>query len=256
MSESRSEVVFSEQQEKPEITYVSTLLYHGAKRPFTYKNDYRFDENDLDGSFTLGEGIYLTDKLDSAVEYSKVRQHSETANPIIFSISAQECKFLDFRGEDGNLPVEQEMVVRWRDYFRTYLDKQIDERPDVGPEKVIVDVADSPIRRRMINQDWLDRKELQDYLAYLNEIIDEEKSVDLRFLLGVDRVEETNTDFDGDITRPQWSGLFRQFMLDEDYDGVIYLEGSEIHRAGQHPSFVVYNLDSIKISDKPIDLSE
>jgi len=243
----------------PETTYVSTLLYHGTKEPFHFRTDYTFNDPSNDGSFTLGTGIYLTNSLEHAADYSWVRKSRREGPAIIFSVAAEQCKFLDFRGEEGNVPVTVEMIVKWKDYFEQDLKRQKQEKPDLGPERIEVDFPHSPniTKRIKINWEVVTRKNLDAYLSYLQELLTSPRRVDLRELLGTAPVPWTKTQFEGNETAPLWSNLFRSFVVQElEHDGIIYLEAAEGNLKELYPSFVVYNLESIHFSDKPLSPHE
>lgn len=244
------------ESQNPETTYVSSFLFHGAKNEFNYRDDYDFSDYGNDGSFTLGEGFYLTDNPINAVNYSKVRKRSNENYPVVYSADVSNCKFLDFRSykDNQNVPVTSEMVSKWRDCFKRDLEKQIEEKPDLGPEKTVISNPGSNIQRIKINREYLVRKDLQNYLSYLDNIVSKNQSVDLREMLGTAPVpEDIETEFSGNESAPTWSKLFRRFVTKElGYDGVIFYEGTEGELSGMYPSFVVYNLDSIKVSQKPL----
>lgn len=242
------------QSEKPEVTYVETLLFHGAKAEFQFSSEYTFDNPENDGSFTLGEGMYLTAKMDHALDYSEVRQRAKEYKPLVYSVSSENCKFLDFRGADGNnVPVPTEIVTQWRDCFKQDLARQISQKPDLGPERVEVAVPGSTTMRIKINREYMEREDLVLYLNYLDEVVQSSKPVEIRELLGTAPVREMKTTFTGNETAPPWSRLFRTFVTDQlHYDGLIALEGGEGNMKGLHASYVVYNLDAITVSQQPL----
>lgn len=247
----------SQSKHFPEITYVSTMLFHGAAEKFSFRSDYGFDNPENDGSLTLGEGVYLTDKIDHALDYSQVRQHGQGPQPFVYAVSAEACKFLDFRGENGNVPVPAEMVTKWRDFFRADLEKQILSKPDLGPPRTNVDVPGSPFGKSILNFAYFERESLKKYLTYLEELTATHRQVDVRELLGTAPVNWTQTEFSGNETAPSWSHLFRLFMTESmKFDGLIFLEAAEGELAGLHPSFIVYNLDSIHFSPEPVAVTD
>ena len=228
----------SKEREVPETTYYEGILFHGAPRPFVFRTDYKYDNPEDEGSQTLGLGLYTTDELDVASNYSEVRQAGyEDKSPFIYTLYAPNCKFLDFRGEHGNVPVTKDILSRWRDYFAEQLRKEIEARPDLGPEKVTIQNPGESFTRFKTNGEVSARKEKQVYLEFLRELEDQSR-IDLRVMLGTDTSGST-----------PWIHYFKRFVMGKlGYDGIIIEEGGEGEKAKDHATFVIYNLDSVYFS--------
>lgn len=233
------------------MLYYTGILYHGAVRQFRFDSGYKFDDETKDGSETLGQGIYLTDQSQIASSYSKVRQLGEEKDPIVYTVSAEDCKFLDFRGESGNLPVDSLFLSKWKDYYKKVFDDDNKRNPDLGPEFTINVV--NGLERRVTNWPLYLRKRQQEYLDYLEQL-SKEQNVDLRVMLGTapNKQGQSKFPYQGSVI---WGSTFRQFMTDElDYDGIIYIERTEDESKMQHASFVIYNMKPLIFPDEPLEV--
>ncbi|MDP4009537.1 MAG: hypothetical protein Q8P53_00980 [Candidatus Shapirobacteria bacterium] len=129
------------------------LLYHGCAKDFKF--DSRFDYSsdvilDSDGSWTLGEGFYMTESRNEAENYSRVRQYKDSADAKVISLLPFEAKLLDLRDRenlDNNVPVPVEFVQSWQQFYKDILEKR-DRSKDLSDIKEIED----------------------DYLKYLNDV--------------------------------------------------------------------------------------
>lgn len=239
----------------PEITYYSGILYHGSKRPIKFDSKFNYSDASaiFDGSFTLGEGLYFTDDMSIAKDYSMVRQHN-SQNPLVYSAYMPDCKFLDFRGENGNLMVPIGMISQWRNYFGTYLNDLETISPLTGKE--FEDVVVNGVNRRKINREFSVRKDLKTYLGYLDSLVKDGKGVDLRILLGSapgKEIPDNDAGYSGGDYSPDWSKLFKNFAIEVlEVDGIIYFEKGEDSENKDHTTFVVYNLESVNFSEETI----
>ena len=243
-----SEVKIPVHLEIPEITHHEGLLYHGAKKPFEFKSDYQFNDPTLDGSFTLGTGLYLTDMPTDAANYSEVRQHPFEKH-IVYSVYAPDCRFLDFRSQSGgNVPVPKDILLQWIDYFGKDLEREKEEKPDI-PEYVEIPAVkpDSMRTNRKYNFEFMMRTNKENYFKYLKEITNRD-TVDLRVMFGTGPTGKTESGYTM-ADAPMWSNLIREFFVDKlGYDGIIYIEGGEGKKGKDHASFVVYNLNNVYFS--------
>lgn len=244
----------------PETTFVEGILYHGTREPFAFSKDHNYHDPELnksDGSLTLGEGLYLTNDDKTAENYSVVRGNTEKL-PIVYSVYAPDCKFLDFRGENGgNVFVPNNMLQKWTKYFEFQFIQELRNKPDLGPAYIDVPVEGNSMisARRKMNLAYMMRDERRKYLEYLREISDKE-NIDLRVMLGTSPAAKNNTDFHGSYPAPPWVSEFRRFMIDEmEYDGIIYIEGGEGKDKRDHATYIVYDLSKIFFSTEPINKS-
>ena len=250
----------TEVEEKPETTYYSGILFHGAKKQFSFRSDYfdidlaeRLKDDAPDGSFTLGEGLYLADNKDDAQNYSRVRQSqtdSDDFDPFIYSSYAPDCKFLDFRGEFHNVPVPNEAIKKWIRFYKDQIEQRYGHIPEDAPEYTVVD--EGMVRRRKPIPGVRKRNWATQYTNFLEEV-QNSKDLDLREMLGTSPARKNQSGFDGNYPSPDWTTNFRNFVVGElGYDGIIYSEGGEGEKARDHDSFVVYNLDKIHFSEKTL----
>ncbi|MEO6729008.1 MAG: hypothetical protein ABIM99_03735 [Candidatus Dojkabacteria bacterium] len=241
--------------EKPEVTYFEGILYHGAKKELTFSKDFDYSDpnSSFDGSFTLGEGMYLTDNRELAKSYSNVRQHN-SGQHLVYSAHAPNCKFLDFRGEHGNVPVEGQMLIDWERTYSDYLNKLELEEPI--SEEEYEDVVINGRTRRKFNRALLEREDLRVYGKYLKALAVGNIKVDLRVMLGSapgGDLPKNDSGYEGGDYAPPWSSLFRRFIIGQSYDGIIYNEEGEGKDDGNHPTYVVYKLEAIEFSTETID---
>lgn len=212
---------------KEEFEKSPDLLFHGCSKPIEFNQNFDYYSNGYltnnDGSTTLGVGFYTVDNRSAAESYSKQRQ-SRVENPHenILSILPYKARMLDFRQEnnlDKNIPVPKEFALKWKEYFNDYLKKRPQREGNVGK---IFDKFES------------------DYSNYLDKVL-ELDSYSLRVLLMTESSKELKS---GSAPSPLWSTLFKDFVINQGYDGVIYnekVEGSDI----TSPSYVFYNLQKI-----------
>ncbi|HWA52270.1 MAG TPA: hypothetical protein VG895_04405 [Patescibacteria group bacterium] len=245
------------QIEEPETTYYSGILYHGAKEPFNFDPKYDYNTATTDGSWTLGPGLYSLHTEEEAKKYSHVRQghydYSTHKKPPthVYSVYANDCKFLDFRNEEGgNTFTPPNIIKKWKSYFEKRFNQEKEEKPDLGPEIAHVE-GKNGIGRRIINRAYIDRDKKEKYLKYLEEIEDK-SNIHLRKMLGTQPIINSPSGFNGNNYGVQWGNWFADFVVkDLGYDGIIYIEGTEYEK-GDASTFIIYNLDSIKVSEKPI----
>jgi hypothetical protein len=252
VNEQSSEIAI--QHDVLETTYYNGILFHGSKKPFQFRAEYNYDVDvsDTDGSWTLGPGLYMLDDLEGAKDYSSVRQSKESTESYVYSVSAPNCKFLDFRGEQGeNVPVPKSMIHAWAEFFGIELEKEIVQNPTVGNiYETYVDASGTT--RRRLNLAAVSRDTKQKYAQFLREL-DKQGTEDLRYMLGTEPVVDSESGFTGNFTGPEWGKLFSEFVTKKlGYDGIIYIERSEKNEAFTQATYVVYNLDSIQVSQEPI----
>lgn len=216
---------------KEEFEKSEDLLFHGCSKPieFSQSFDYYSEEylTNNDGSTTLGFGFYTVDSRSAAGSYSKQRQIGiENTSEHVISVMPYNARMLDFRQEENlnkNIPVPREFALKWKEYFNDYLSKRQQREGNVGK---IFDKFEN------------------DYSKYLEKVL-ELDNFSLRVLLKTEASKELKS---GSAPSPLWSTLFKDFVINQGYDGVIYnekVEGSDITSA----TYVFYNLEKIGTYD-------
>ncbi|MBI2196311.1 hypothetical protein HYU45_01725 [Candidatus Daviesbacteria bacterium] len=210
------------------------LLYHGAAGRFDFQPafDYRSADycTDTDGSETLGEGFYTTDSVSAAENYSLVRQHIGKPQPIVMKVLPYQAKVLDLRATTDssvNVPVSTDFFNSWYEHYKKYFEDQ-----------TIIE-----------NQPWNIRAMETEYWNFLNRAkrrVDTGEPIDLRVMLGTAPFAK--------LRSPNWPSpcymkLFSNFMVDQGYDGLIYIEGGEGGKKQSSPSYVFYNLEKVGTYD-------
>jgi len=206
------------------------LLYHGSAKQFTYKQAFDYGDEeyiaDNDGSQTLGAGFYTTDLLSAAENYSKERQgRNIDAYPFVTRVLPYEARVLDLRaskdiGHNASLP--SEIFNKWFDHYRDYYHKP-------GRE----------------NLPWYISEVENEYMEILNKakaLIDTGELLDLRNILGTGSSAKLRT---RNWSSPCYMKLFADFMMQQGFDGLVYIEGGEGPKREIHPSFVFYNLAKV-----------
>ncbi|MFH1142280.1 MAG: hypothetical protein V1695_01045 [Candidatus Uhrbacteria bacterium] len=203
------------------------LLFHGTPRPmhFSPEFDYHSQEylTDNDGSTTLGFGFYAIDNQAEASNYSVVRQSRADGQPIVVSILPHEARVLDLRRKDElvkNAPIPRELALKWKDRFLRHLQTRTPREGNIG---TIFDSLE------------------QEYAQYLDRVLTLDE-IDLRVLLGTAPSKQIKS---LNLPSPPWTVLFSDFMLKEDFDGLVYNEGGEGIQGGGGTSYVFYNLKKI-----------
>lgn len=201
------------------------LLFHGSREPIEYNPKFVYDKDfysTQDGSLTLGTGFYTTPDKEQAENYSFVRQagtEKETLHTI--SLLPKNAEMLDLRDKTNsefNSFLPREIFEKWREKFVRYYKSQ--------------DRSKLP---------WYEEKFETTYLQHLDKLA-EYPNVDLRSMLwtGADKNVP-----DGWYPSPPWVELFSDFMRDEGYDGVIYIEGGEGEKNKAAPTFCFFNTEVI-----------
>lgn len=248
-----------EYQEVPETTYTEGFLFHGAMSEVSFdaQFDYSKPGATADASATLGDGLYLTDKPDVAVNYSSVRQGRKMEKTIVYSVYAPDCKFLDFRGENENILTPVDIIRKWYVYYKAQFLAEVAAEPDIGPESEIVKTPGETFTRKKINWKFIERENKWQYIDLLEQVLSQNMRVDLRQMLGVDKIHSDSITSNYDPHHsPYWIGEFRTFVMDIlDYDGIIYDEAGEGENAKEHSTFIIYNLEKIVFSRTPLEQS-
>ena len=210
------------------------LLYHGAASHFNYQQtfDYRVAEycTNSDGSQTLGEGFYTTDSVSSAENYSLVRQYSDKSQPIVMKVLPYQARVLDLRVATDptvNAHVSTDFFNRWYEHYKKYFENQ-----------TITE-----------NQPWNIRAMELEYWNFLNRAkghVNAGESIDLRVMLGTASFTKLRSPY---WPSPCYMKLFSNFMVEQGYDGLVYVEGGEGAKRQSSPSYIFYNLEKVGTYD-------
>lgn len=205
----------------PEILFHGTPIKFKFSPEFNYEADHYLEIND--GSQTLGEGFYTTPNLKSAQEYSTIRQKDKTT-PVVIEVLPFQAKMLDLRDKHQptkNAPIPSHLFSKWCETVKQNYQAVLSK--------------DTP---------WYIREMEEKYLLYLEKLSSISSSPDLRVMLGTTpspHPELSTLNFPS----PPWMKLFSKFMIEQNYDGLIYNEGSEKKNGQINPSYVFYNLEKI-----------
>lgn len=197
------------------------LLYHGAAKEFSYDPEGEYDLMDTggDGATDYGAGFYTTDNYSQAENYSKVRGFREDA--IVYNFLPHQAKMLDvkdIRDPKINGALPPSFVEEWLSFLEEYLKTE-----DLFPN--FAEWLKKNIREN-IKATFIDR---------VKEQLEKNEPVKIR------------TDSDG-VEGIFWyneNGLidiaFRDFMVAQGFDGLIYREGGEGKEGKDLTGYVFYN---------------
>lgn len=202
------------------------LLFHGGGVEFTYSSSGDFDSSlSADNNAAdFGAGFYTTDNKQQAINYSKVRSRITRQTPVVYSFLPFKAKLLDVRdstdpGYNGALP--KEFVEKWITYLENYLK---------------------------------DDKNFQHYNGFQKEVVQQGISTQFLERLRLDLQQNKIIKIRGDNLHPgifntHNNGLidtqFRDFMLEQGYDGMIYREKGEGEHGEPLTGYVFYNYQSV-----------
>lgn len=209
-----------------EFEQSSERLYHGAPRdfPFSQEFDYKSPTYALEtaGSTTIGLGLYTTDLRSAAESYSSVRGAEE--EPIVIkTLLPYEARVLDLRATTDvskNAPFPKALAEKWNIRYKKYI---TDRKPREGILGRHVDASE------------------EKYAAYLDRVMNL-PSIDLRVMLETAPQPQLKS---RRLPSPPWTSTFSQFMREEGFDGLVYVEGGEGQNKQQSASYVFYNLRKI-----------
>ena len=203
------------------------LLFHGSVKPLNFSQalDYRSSEysTENDGSTTLGFGFFTTDSKKAALNYSVVRQAGILSQVLAIPVLPYQARVLDLRNKDNlsrNAPVSREFATKWKDWFRCYLEIKTPARDNIGI--------------------FIDQME-REYAMYLERVLTLDE-IDLRVLLETTHAPQIKS---RNLPSPPWTLLFPDFMREEGYDGLVYIEGGEGEQKENSASYIFYNLSKI-----------
>ena len=210
---------------KEEFDQSPEILYHGTSdRNFQYTPLFDYNSKEYiessDGSQTLGVGLYTTDDLHAAEQYSLVRKGLK-GPPIIQRFLPYKARMYDFRTADGktNAFVPREFFDKWFKYYKEYYQN--------------LDRSKLP---------WYIETMLVEYYLYLNTLAKTNEQFDLRVMLGTAPHPVLKSP---NWPSPAYMRTFTNFMKSLGFDGLIYIEGGEGPNRRDHNSFVFYNLKKV-----------
>lgn len=215
---------------KKEFEKSPHILYHGAAKAFvySYKGEYDWKVNTFGDTWAdYGKGIYTTDNLDQAKNYSRERskylpEEQKPQSEIVYTFLPYQARMLNVR--DKNNPeitgvLSTSFVKDWVNYLEAHLLND-DNFTDVIPQRAV------GIVKQGIKQYFLDR---------VKKALEENQQITIR----------GNFKSEPGIFLPQMSGLieepFRNFMISKGYDGMIYREGGEGEGRENLTGHVFYN---------------
>jgi len=218
---------------KEEFNKNMDIVFHGAAKKFQYSHEgkYNWEENTFGDSWNdYGKGLYATDNLEQAQNYSQERskyldKDKRPSKEVVYSFLPYKARMLDVRDKEdhdslGILP--SNFTKDWVEYLENYLSKD-DNFANIDPDNVIILIKEG------IKENFLDR---------LKKSIEENQKIIIR---GGFR--------EHGIFLPNMNGLidevFRDFMLSKEYDGMIYLEGGEGENKENLTGYVFYNYEVI-----------
>lgn len=219
------------------------LLFHGTgERNFIFRRDLDYGSFDRPVSATIGEGFYCTDNRRDAEIFSQVRQVSDEAEPFVINLLPHQARMLDLRSTvdpKRNAPVPIELFNAWRAYYKGYVDSLYP--PSYNPQEDI-DLINSTNatsggeeRIKRVNRFWFYNTN-QNYLRILEDLSSKNEPIELRQMLSVL----------GQSSASEFAATkFRDFMLAQGYDGLIYIEGGDRSDQRNPTSYVFYNLEKI-----------
>ncbi|MFZ5366268.1 MAG: hypothetical protein ACOZBZ_03145 [Patescibacteria group bacterium] len=210
---------------KEEFAKSPDVLFHGAAKPFNYSPQYDYNSpeyyTEADGSQTIGQGFYTTNNREAAINYSSVRQLGEKKEPVVLTLLPYQAKVLDLRAKNDNTrnaSIPRTLFEKWRKFFTDYYHSSSRQ-----------------------NLPWYITSNEAEYLLYLARVSKLDQ-VDLRIMLETAPKAEVKS---RNLPSPPWTNLFSNFMKQEGYDGLVYIEGGEDQSRKGHASFVFYNLEKI-----------
>ncbi len=193
------------------------LLFHGSGKEITFSQNFDYQNNPDDNSSKIGFGFYATPNRKDAELYSLAFAR-KGEKPTIIEMLPYQAKMLDLRRKSDlshNGSVPQNIFKDWINYYQKWFDTAYGENGKRRPEFF----------------KWMDSNYLGSLRARSNAT-----SIDLRSMLSEDGFGK-NTEHAADT--------FREFMQQEGYDGIIYVEGGD-HLGHKSPvSYVFYNLKKI-----------
>jgi hypothetical protein len=197
------------------------LLFHGSAKSFSYSPEGNYDRLDTggDGSEDYGTGFYTTDNKIQAENYSIARSAITLEKPIINSFLPYNARMLDVRNisnPDVNGVLPTPFVIAWEKALTAHME---DENRFAKLNEFIKNAIKSGINEILVN---------------LRTALDENKPIQIRGNYHQPGIFSTHSN--GLI-----ASAFRDFMLSQGYDGMIYREGGEGEKREDLTGYVFYN---------------
>lgn len=207
-------------------------LYHGASQSFSLDKQFDYHSNEgksLDGGGTAGAGLYLTSIKAAAEHYSKARQKSPEATPVVHEYSAAGSRMIDLTDPQDpsiNRLLPREFAQEWFDSLE----------PQYGS------VTNDQLNQMIGTPEGANLRSEYFYFKYLKDLLRQKtrSDLDLREIL------QTNK---GGFGGPM-AARFGDFVKSQSFDGLIYNEGGErIDRGSQGgagPSYVFFDITKVE----------
>lgn len=203
------------------------LLYHAAGKAFTFNQHAKVSDYPNRVSMTLGQGFYTTDSKAEADIYATASERVIAGEQaVVMEFLPYQAKMLDFRNSQDprmNALVPVDLIKKWKQYY-------LDDFRKKFPPGFKTDFENLP-------------PETQEYRR---------KSDYVRKLIGVGSEPLELPDllsYPGLITGGAAGEEFSRFMLDQGYDGAIYIEGGDVPGQKNPVSYVFYNYEKIGTYD-------
>lgn len=202
------------------------LLFHGAAKSFIYSPKGEFDIHDTggDGSSDYGWGLYTTDNRSQAENYSLVRSNGAVEEPIVYAFMPHRAKMLDVRNAtnpdvNGLLPMA--FVEKWSSFLKEY----------ISNDEHFTHIHPTILRH-------LREGTVKEFLTPVEKGLESGELFSIR----KDGKHSGIFNYEGNGFL---SGIFRQFMIAEGYDGMIYREGGEGEHRESLTGYVFYNYEAV-----------
>ena len=242
---------------RSEFTSSPDLLFHGAVEEFGFLRDFDY-KGHFKHSMTTGAGFYATPKRRDAELFSIAFGRKEE-KPMVTEILPYEARMFDLRNRTDtsmNASVPQGMFRDYKKYIEGIHNTKYlgyDPKEDVKfvdstlPDRTLPDFMSKafdgfePVIQPYSEERKIRGRRIFNYNAstkYLRSLswLESKDSIDLREMLSISgeaRISEYASEY------------FRQFMLDQDFDGVIYNEGGDHPEHNNPASYAFFNLDKI-----------
>ncbi len=237
------------------------LLFHGTKELFEFKRGFDYSKGGGSHSWTIGEGFYTTPERYDAKLFSLAFDARE---PVVLEFLPFQAKVFDFRQVSDlkkNAYVPSDMLTGYVEYYSAIYNEKWGNYDPKEDDEFIRTHPSGKIKQPPTDATFLDYFKSEEtqfdeersirskksfsyliasqYLVILRNFTD--KKVDLREMLSVK----------GDPQVSEYAcKFFRDFILTEGYDGIVYVEGGDHpeHQLRGPASVVFFNLEKIFIS--------
>lgn len=199
------------------------LLFHGAAKEFAYSpiGEYDVSATGGDGTTDYGFGLYTTNSLEQAKNYSTHRSGYKLSKPVVYSFLPNEANMLDVRDKENpnlNGALPREFVEEWYEFLKKYNE---DDSNFPNFNEFL-----KKMQKNGVQEHFLDKHKK-----------DIENNEDIKI-----RVEDGEV---AGIFKFEYNGLidlaFQEFMISKGFDGMIYKEGGEGKKGELLTGHVFYN---------------